>query len=117
MLHLVAIDDGNAIDYAVVPRGTPVYSSDEQVVGKVEAILDNAEERIFDGVVFVDSNGDLRFCDAPEVQRTAERGVTLTITAEAAAKLPPPEKPTPSFKADPGGGRLSRMFGRGWKKS
>jgi hypothetical protein len=111
------IDDGNAIDYAVVPRGTPVYSSDEQIVGKVEAILDNPEERIFDGVVIEAPGGELRFCDAPEVQRTAERGVTLGITAAEAEKLPPPDKAAPSFKANVDGGRLSRVFGRGWKKS
>jgi hypothetical protein len=111
------IDDGNAIDYAVVSRGTPVYSCDEQIVGKIDTILDNPEERIFDGVIFETPSGELRFCDAPEVQRTAERGVTLAITAAEAAELSPPEKPTPSYKADPGGGRLSRMFGRGWKKS
>jgi len=117
MLPVVAIDDGQAIDYAAVSRGTPVYSADEEMVGKVEAILDNKSERIFDGVVIEGADGKLRFCDAPEVQRTAERGVTLTITAAEVAQLPPPENAPPKFKADPGGGRLSRMFGRGWKKS
>jgi hypothetical protein len=117
MLQAVPIDDGLGIDYAAVSRGTPVYSCDEELIGKVEAILDNKSERIFDGVVIEGSDGKLRFCDAPEVQRTAERGVTLTITATEAAALPPPEKAPPSFKANPGGGRLSRMFGRGWKKS
>ena len=34
------------------------------------------------------------FVDAPEVARTAERAVTLTITAAEMEKLPPPE-PTP----------------------
>jgi len=29
------IDDGNAIHYAAVERGTPVYSSDGELVGKV----------------------------------------------------------------------------------
>lgn len=112
----VVIDDGNAIDYAVVPRGTLVYSSDEQQVGRVEAILDNPEEKIFDGVVFETEGGELRFCDAPEVQRTAERGVTLSITAAEAAELPPPEKPPPSYKANVGAGRIGRFFGSGWKR-
>jgi hypothetical protein len=43
--------------------------------------------------------------------------VTLTITAAEVGELPPPEKAAPSFKANPGGGRLSKMLGRGWKKS
>ncbi len=53
--------------------------------------------------------------DAPEVRRTAERGVTLTITSEEVAELPPPEKGPPVFKPR-GGGRVSRLFGGGWKK-
>jgi hypothetical protein len=113
----VAIDDGLGIDYAAVTRGTPVYSCDEELIGTVDAILDNKSERIFDGVVIETTDGKLHFCDAPEVQRTAERGVTLTITAAEAAQLPAPEKAPPKFKANPGGGRLSRMLGRGWKKS
>jgi len=88
----MTIDDGQAIHYAAVEPGTPVYSVDEVEVGKVKAILDNYRERIFDGVVFRDTGGALRFADAPEVSRTAERGVTLTLTAEQARQLPPPEK-------------------------
>ncbi len=112
----MAIDDGHGIDYAAVTRGTPVYSSDEEEIGKVDAILDNHQQRIFDGVVIEMKNGDLRFCDAPEVHRTAERGVTLTITAAEAAQLPTPEKGAPSYRANPGGGRLSKMLGHGWKR-
>ena len=43
-------------------------------------MLDNYREHIFDGVVFRDAGGTLRFADAPEVARTAERGVTLNLT-------------------------------------
>ena len=86
------IDDGEAIHYAAVERGTSVFSSDGVEVGKVEQVLDNYREHIFDGVVFRDSGGELRFADAPEVARTATRGVTLTIDAVQAAALPPPER-------------------------
>ena len=74
------IDDGQAIHYSAVERGTPIYSTDEVEVGKVDEVLDNYRERIFDGIVMEDRNGDLRFVDAPEVARTAERGVTLSLT-------------------------------------
>ena len=110
------IDDGEAIHYAAVKRGTPVYSSDEVEIGRVEAILDNYKEHIFDGVVFEDSDGVLRFADAPEVSRTAERGVTLTMVAAEAARLPPPDEGTPSYGPNLAKGRVSRLFGRGWKK-
>lgn len=112
----MAIDDGQAIHYSAVERGTPVYSSDEVQVGKVDEILDNYRERIFDGIVMEDTSGDLRFVDAPEVARTAERGVTLAITAADVAALPPPEHGPKVFKANPRAGRLSRLFGRGWKR-
>src|SRR5215216_6328355 len=109
------IDDGPAIHYAAVERGTPVYSADEVEIGTVHQIADNYREHIFDGVVVRMSSGELRFADAPEVARTAERGVTLAITAQEAHKLPPPDKGIGSFKPNLGGGRLSRLLGRGWK--
>src|SRR5919198_5203997 len=84
------IDDGNPIHYAAVERGTPVYGSDGEIVGKVDAVLDNYRERILDGIVIETPGKELRFVDAPEVARTAERGVTLTVTSEEARSLPPP---------------------------
>jgi hypothetical protein len=110
------IDDGHAVHYTAVTRGTPVYSSDEVELGKVDEVLDNYREHIFDGIVMETTGGDLRFVDAPEVARTAERGVTLRITAAEAADLPPPEKGAPEFLPNLKGGRVSRMFGRGWKR-
>ena len=110
------VDDGHAIHYSAVPRGTPVYGSDGIEVGRVEQIVDNFKEHIFDGVVFSDTGGELRFADAPEVSRTAERGVTLTIEAEQALQLPPPEQGQGTYRANVGAGRLSRLFGSGWKK-
>jgi hypothetical protein len=110
------IDDGAAIHYSAVERGTPIYSADEVQVGKVDAVLDNYAERIFDGIVMENTQGDLKFVDAPEVARTAERGVTLTLTAEEAAQLPAPEKGAKTFHVNPRAGRLSRMLGGGWKR-
>ena len=110
------IDDGHAVHYSAVERGTPVYSSDEVEVGRVDAVLDNYREHIFDGIVMETPAGDLRFVDAPEVKRTAERAVTLTITAEETAELPPPEKGVTEFQPNLKAGKISRFFGRGWKK-
>jgi hypothetical protein len=102
----VAIDDGLAVDYTAVERGTPVYDSNEVDVGKIAEVLDNAREHIFDGVVVVTADGSRHFVDAPEVARTAERGVTLNITGEEVRRLPPPDKgPGPR-------GFLSRLLGR-----
>ena len=85
-------------------------------MGRVERVLDNYREHIFDGVVFRDGGGEPRFADAPEVARTASGGVTLSIDAGQAAALPPPEEGQGTFRPNVGGGRLSRLFGGGWKK-
>ena len=110
------IDDGQAVHYTAVERGTPVYSSDELELGRVEAVLDNYREHIFDGIVLRTPGGELRFVDAPEVARTAERAVTLTSTAVQAAELSPPEPGAPTFAPNLKAGRVGRFLGRGWKK-
>ena len=110
------IDDGHAVHYSAVERGTPVYSSDGVELGKVDAILDNYREHIFDGIVMEIPGGELKFVDAPEVRRTAELAVTLSITAEEAAALPPPEKGAAEYRPNLRAGKIGRFFGGGWKK-
>jgi hypothetical protein len=109
-------DEGHAVHYSAVRPGTPVYSSDGVEVGRVRAVLDNHREHIFDGLVFEGSGGALRFADAPEVARTAERAVTLTLDAEQAARLGPPEQGAPKFVPNLRAGRIGRLFGGGWKR-
>ena len=110
------IDDGPAIHYAAVERGTPVYASDGTEVGTVDQVVDNYREHILDGIVLRTSDGEVRFVDGPEVSRTAERGVTLTITPEEVAALPEPESGAGTFRANVRPGRIGRLFGRGWKR-
>ena len=97
------IDDGHAIHHSELKRGTPVYDSDEVMVGKVVESLDNYRENIWDGLVIETEDGVRRFVDAPEVGRTAERGVTLTISAAEVARLQPPPRTS----------RLPRFLRRG----
>jgi hypothetical protein len=80
-------DDGHAIGYKVLARGTTVRTSDGVEIGKVRRVQDNAREHIFDGIV-IDTPDGRRFVDAPEVARIHERAVILTITAEEAKDLP-----------------------------
>jgi len=102
-------DDGLAVHYTAVTRGTPVFSSDGVEVGTVERVLDNYREHILDGFVLATGDG-LRFVDGPEVQRTAERAVTLLIDAAGAAALP---EPTPDQLGKMRGAskRFGRLFG------
>lgn len=110
------VDEGPPVHYSAVSRGTPVYASDGVEVGKVDAVLDNYDEHIFDGIVLENANGELRFVDAPEIQRTAERAVTLAIDSAEAATLPTPEQAPPSYRPSRAKGRIGRMFGGGWKR-
>ena len=108
-------DDGNPIHYAAVKRGTAVYASDGEQVGKVDEVVDNYREHILDGFVIETADGQLRFVDAPEVARTAERAVRLTIDSAAAGQLPPPEQAAPNFTPRRAG-RLGKLLGGNWRK-
>jgi hypothetical protein len=103
------IDDGIAVHYSELSRGTPVFSSDEVQVGTVDEVRDLAREHILDGIVVKTTDGERRFVDAPEVARTAERAVTLTIPAsEMDTQQLEPSRLVP--KLAPKG--LGRLFGR-----
>jgi hypothetical protein len=107
---MAPIEDGTAVHYMSVARGTPIYGSDEQLVGKVVEVWDNYRESIMDGIVFETPDGVRRFVDAPEVARTAELAVTLTIPAAEAAQLAPPQGGSP--RGGSRGGGLRRLFKR-----
>jgi len=99
----VAQDDGYAVHFTELKRGTPVISSDGEQVGTLVETLDNYRENIMDGLVMETPSGEQKFVDAPEVERTAERAVTLNITAAEAEQLgPPPSR----------GGSVGRLFRR-----
>jgi hypothetical protein len=71
-------DEGDPIGYLVLAKGTPVVYEDGVQLGTVAKVLDNAREHIFDGLVVRTDEGRV-FVDAPEVQRIAERRVTLNV--------------------------------------
>jgi hypothetical protein len=101
------IDDGVAVHYSELARGTPVYSVDEVEVGTVDEVRDLAREHLLDGIVIRTTAGDRRFVDAPEVARTAERAVTLSITPAEVEELPLEPKKLPLEPK-----KLTRLFGR-----
>jgi hypothetical protein len=111
----VSEDDGYPIHYAAVKRGTPVFAVDGERVGRVDEVVDNYREHILDGFVIEMTDGELRFVDAPEVARTAERAVRLTIDSAAAAQLPPPEKAAPNYTPRRSG-RLGKLLGGNWRR-
>ena len=79
------MDDGHAISFKVLRRGTVVLSSDGVELGTVRRVQEAKRENIFDGIV-IDTPRGRQFVDAPEVARIAEKAVTLTFTAEEATQ-------------------------------
>jgi hypothetical protein len=77
------LDDGLAISYHALRRGTVVRSSDGVELGKVRRVEEETRSHIFDGIVLDTPNGR-RFLDAPEVAHIAERAVTTTFLAAEA---------------------------------
>lgn len=117
---LSAMDDlGAPISYLALDEGVPVYSSDGRELGKVEHVLAEPEEDIFDGFV-IDTSvlpGGHRFVDAPEVAEVHERGVVLTLDAAAAEQLPEPSANPGVLEADGGDappGPLQQKLSRAW---
>ncbi len=105
-------DDGQAISYKVLRRGTPVRASDGVEIGTVRRVQENVRENIFDGIV-VDTAQGRRFVDAPEVSRIAERAVTLTIDAAEAERLPEAQSALAQRFAHATTVRRAKRFGRG----
>ncbi len=90
---LRGMDDlGEMSSYLAITPGMSVFSSDGTEIGKVEHLLADIEDDIFDGVVLDTSAlpGGHRFVDAPEVDRVYDRGIVLKVDAAAAESLPEP---------------------------
>ena len=85
-------DLGEPSSYLALGKGAEVYSSDGELVGKVEHVLAVPEKDIFDGIVLDTSvlPGGHRFVDAPEVEEIFERGVLLKLDRRQAESLPEP---------------------------
>ena len=114
-------DLGAPTSYLALAEGVPVYSSDGKMLGKVEHVLAEPEEDIFDGFV-IDTSvlpGGHRFVDAPEVEAIYERGVVLKIDAAAAKDLPEPTANPGVLEADGDDAPpspLQQKLGRAWDR-
>lgn len=90
------MDLGQPDSYLDLKAGTAVYSSDEQLLGKVERVRAAVDLDIFDGIVIDRGHrsGGHRYVDAAQVREIFERGVALSISAEEADRLPEPDGDT-----------------------
>jgi hypothetical protein len=109
------MDAGAPISYEVLEPGTPVYSSDGELIGIVAHVLSVPEEDVFDGIVIAehgsghdhhlgpraDHDGH-RFADADDVDTIHERAVTLKLGTTACHELPRPSANPAVMRVDPG---------------
>ncbi|MEA2348105.1 MAG: hypothetical protein QOG62_1892 [Thermoleophilaceae bacterium] len=113
-------DLGQPASYLVLDPGVEVYSSDDQLVGRVEHVLAVPEDDIFDGIV-IDTSvlpGGHRFADSEEVDRIYDRGVILKVSAAEAESLPEPSQNPGVLEVDPAddSSDLSRKLRAAWDR-
>jgi hypothetical protein len=98
------MDLGEPSSYEALSAGTPVYSSDEQQIGKVSHVLAVEEEDVFDGIVIGEHifGEEHRFADADDVQAIYDYGVVLKLDRAACAELPKPSANPAVMHVDPG---------------
>jgi sporulation protein YlmC with PRC-barrel domain len=119
-VRLALVDYGEPIAYAVLAAGTEVVSSDGDVVGKVQHVLADEAEDVFDGIVIETDRGPggSHFADADQVSAIYERAVVLTVPTAAVEDLPRPS-PAPAVMESHGDeeaeGPLQRKLRRAWE--
>ena len=97
------MDLGAPVAYAVLNPGTPVYSSDDQEIGKVSHVLAAEDEDVFDGIVIGEHlfGEEHRFADADDIEAIFERGVVLKLDRAACEQLPKPTANPAVMRDDP----------------
>ena len=115
-------DLGPPSSYLELKPGVPVHSSDGEKVGKVEHVVADLRDDIFDGIVLDKTvlRGGQRFVDAEQIEEIFERGVRLRIDSATAETLPKPgESPAamgvgPDELAKREDSKLQRKLSRAW---
>ncbi len=82
-------DLGQPSSYLALEAGAPVYACDGEEIGKVEQVLADEGEDIFDGLV-VSGPDAQRYVAGEQVEEIFDRGVLLKLDVAAAGELPPP---------------------------
>jgi hypothetical protein len=96
-------DLGAPASYLTLDNEAAVLARDGHRIGRVEHVLADPDADIFDGIVLDTSvlPGGHRFVDASQVDEVYERGVMLTLDAEAAQRLPEPSENPATLDAGP----------------
>lgn len=113
-------DLGAPMSYLTLAEGATVYSSDGHELGRVQHVLADVDDDIFDGIILDarEAKGS-RFVDAPYVADIYERGVVLSLDAQAASDLPEPSENPPELGVHPDDtheGDLRRKLRDAWDR-
>ncbi len=115
------MDLGQPASYFSLQPGTPVYSSDGELIGKVTHVLADEHEDVFDGIVIGEGEHrfgkEHRFADADEVQEIFDQGVVLKLDLAAAEQLPQPSANPAVMQDDlaaPSSNSRHHKLGRAW---
>ena len=110
---------GEPVSYAVLAAGTDVLCSEGDVVGKVQHVLADEDEDVFDGIL-IDCHrgpGGAHFVDADQVTAIYEHAVVLSVPGAEVEHLPRPQ-PAPAVMESHGDegteGALQRKLHRAW---
>ena len=111
------MNHGEPSSYLVLKKGTDVFSSSDENVGKVEHVLADEDEDVFDGIV-IDTQtgpGGRRFADASQIEEIYESGVVLKVDTETAKTLPEPSA-NPAVMEHHGVEDVEGKLRRAWDK-
>lgn len=81
---------GDPISYQALERDTAVVTADGHQFGKVDHVLAEADEDLFDGIV-VSTDDGVRFVDADQIRDITTERVTCTLGEAAVADLHKPD--------------------------
>jgi uncharacterized protein YrrD len=81
-------DSERPIAWLALDKGTPVYSSDGEEVGKVSSVVADIQKDIFSGISFKHGFlGSEHFVPADAIGELTDRGVHLNLSAEQTQEL------------------------------
>jgi uncharacterized protein YrrD len=76
------------IAWLALDKGTPVYTSDGEEIGKVSTVVADVQKDIFSGIAFKHGFlGSEHFVPADAIGQLTDQGVHLNLSADQAAEL------------------------------
>ena len=82
------MNDDTPIAWLALEPGTPIYSSDDQQIGKVDEVVADREKDIFSGITFkTNAMASALFIPADRIGSISKEAVQTTISAAESETL------------------------------